>query len=458
MPYSYDRRKQAGGIDVMEDVTALLPALAGDLGSYKSKDIAHAAYVWEYIAANNVDRRTKAFADKLATEYARRFADWLGYVFLNRANMTRRSKAMKGLQEALGEWVEAIPEMLATKTPKPLSGSIPGEARKFVDINLVDKIGDKILRVVYADWAGTKRASMDELPITYNRQRRVYEIPKSKMTFPHRRLLRDLGFEFDGQVWYTDELDSRVLRALPQAAELQRGGAPSAPPSGDPREWFFGDWLPKNIERFSRIFNDFGRAAGVPYEFKFVVHGDDVTVSFERNVKTVADAVKELEERYGGSGDREGWLQAVASYHELSSASGSKAIHAVDKANNLEHTHGAMMEHFPPGVRNWYPAFLDFKYTANVTHMAMAIRDEDLRTVTMELLPAQERMKRLAPEHLEHRTPKGLALEISSQPGKRNKIKMLEDTKTQYPDLYDQVVEKLEEKGLYLDPDRPAGP
>jgi len=132
-------------------------------------------------------------------------------------------------------------------------------------------------------------------------------------------------------------------------------------------------------------------------------------------------------------------------------AKGPSAIHAGDMANNLEHTHGAMMEHFPPGVRNWYPRFLDFKYTAHILQMINQIRSQDLRTIARELLPVQDRMHRVVAPQVDHRTPKGLALEISSQPGKARKKKMLKDVKVKHPDIYDAVVENLHEKGLHLE-------
>jgi hypothetical protein len=449
------QEKIAGGIDVSEPVQPLLPGMSGMLGSMSSWDIAHGAYAFDYIAGYDKDPRVKKFANDLATEYARRFADWLGYVFLNRANMTKHSKPMKALQASLGDWVEAIPEMLMQGKPKVLSEFVPSDARKFLDMKVVDAIGRKILKVVQQDWAKssrTARGGLRDLPITYNPRYKRYEIPKSKLTYPHRNKLRDLGFDTNRNldVWWTEILESAAIRALPQAADIKRQSEPAPAPKGDPSDWFFDDWLPGNIQRFSKVFNAFGRGAGIPYEFDFTVSGKDVEVSFRRNVKTIKDAVAELTARYGGANDRDGWMTAIAAWKQLMSASGKAAIHAVDMANNLEHTHGAMMEHFPPGVRRWYPSFLDYKYTASAIQMIKRIKDEDLRVVAMELLPLRDRKERLVIEDKSHRTPKGLALEISSQAGKANKKKMLRGVKDRYPDMYDDVVKNLEEKGLFL--------
>lgn len=451
--YSYDRR-QAGGLDPQDDLAAVLPGLAGSVGSLSSKDIAHASYVFAYSANDTYDRRVKDFAAALATEYAHRFAEWLGFVFLNRANMTRQSKDMKALQDALGEWVENIPEMLAGSNKTSLTKFVPPTAGRFLNMDRIESLGEKILKSVRAEYArdGILRqaSGTTELPISYNPKTKRYEIPKSSMTFANRHLLRDLGFDWDQTVWYTDALDSRVIEALPQAGKLQRGVIQPELPKADPKTWFFEQWLPKNIDRFTKVFTEYGKAEGVPYEFKFVVQGTDVTVTLQRNIRSVDDAVRELESRYGGAGDREGWIQAVNAWRELSRASGQSSMHSVDMANNLEHTHGAMMEHFPPGVRSWYPKFLDFKYTADVWQLVRAIRNEDLRTLASELLPGQDRARRLRVPQQDHRTPKGLALEISSQPGKAQKRKLLKQVQDEQPTLYPKVVALLEERGLHL--------
>ncbi len=449
--YSYDRNKQAGGIDVSEDVRPLLSGLSGALGTFDSRDIAHGSYLFWLLAEEDGDPRVKSFANALATEYAKRFAEWLGYVFLNRANLTQKSKAMKALQEAIGTWVETIPSMLEGKAEKRLSSYIPKDSERFLDLKKIDAIASKILRVVYQDWTkGSKTArGLEELPIKYNPKYEWYEIPKSKMTYVHRRKLHDLGFEYGGIVWHTDTLDPKALRALPQAAKIQRQ-APKKTKLKDPKEWFFQEWLPGNIDRFTKVFTDYGRAAGVPYEFLFSVNGEEVTVDFRRNIQTIPQAVAELEARYGGTSDRDGWMEAVGSYKDLLSSSGRAALQAVDRANDLEHSHGAMMEHFPPGVRKWYPQFLDFKYSAHPWQLVKKIRDEDLRTIATELMPLKYRMERLVTPKTDHRTVRGLVMEISSEPGKAAKRKRLRAVKERYPDMYVEVVEGLEEKGLHL--------
>ena len=340
----------AGGVDPQEDVTKVIPGLSGMADSYSSWDVAHGAYVFEYItgfSAGAEKNSAKKMAEALAQVYAQRFAEWLGHVFLNRANMTRKSKVMTELTDGMSTWVESIPKMLDGKASLDLKDYMTTQVERFLDMKKIDQIGDKVFKAVQSDWMSAqsgnfRNANLGQLPITYNPRTKVYEIPKSQMTFPHRRKLRDLGFDFDGKVWSTETLDSDIMRALPQAGQLQNGApVPQADPI-DTEQWFFGEWLPSNISRFTKVFNTYGKSEDVPYEFKFSVSGNEVTVDFRRNIKTVEDAVREIKSRYGKQKDRGGWLQAVRVYEKLKRSRGMASMHLVDMANNLEHTHGAM--------------------------------------------------------------------------------------------------------------------
>jgi hypothetical protein len=454
--YSYDRRdsrlRLAGGIDLLpgEDAIALLKGFP--LEGLRSKDIALATYLFDTSAGEHPG--IADFRDKLAEEYASRFADWLGYVFLNRANKTQSSKAMKALEDALGDWVESLPNMLSGR-PEPLTKSIPEEAARFLVLDKIDAIGEKIFKVVRMEYmkagSGERNANLEALPITYDRGRAEYVIPKSALTFANRAKLRDLGFDFDGAVWHTKTLDQRALDELPSAgAAIQRGTVKPVTPSLDAHDWFFNEWLPSNISRFSKIFTDFGRGQGVPYEFKFVVQGDDVTVNFERNITTVAAAIQELRARYGKAGDREGWMGAVECYDMLKRAHGRAAIAAVDRANDLQHSHGSMIEHFPPDVRDWYPAFLDFKFSASQIQIARSIQDQDLKELALAIVTTPDPKDRYRPSQTDTRTVRGLAMEVAAQPGKAGKKKRLQITRKLYPDMYDDVVKELESRGLSL--------
>jgi uncharacterized protein Veg len=407
-----------------------------------------ATYAFWLIASETGDGNIRAFANRLATEYAQRFAGWLGYVFKKRANLTQQTKVMKELEDALEQWVEFIPAMLEAGRETELADYVPKGAEKFFDIPTLNKIGRSVFNKIRNEYRTSSRTAsdLDDLPIEFNPQLRLYEIPASKMTYPFRTQLRDLGFDYEGGYWRIDHLDSEVLKELPQAAKLERGsGKPM--PSKPPREWFFEDWLPRNIDRFTKVFNEYGKARNVPYEFQFMLVGTEVNVRFARNIRDIDGAIAEIQARYGKGGDREGWMDAISSYRALLQASGAGALAVVDKVNDLQHSHGSMIEHFPDGVANWYPSFLDFKYSASPLHLSQAIGDTDLREMALHLLPSK--FKERGPR-TEHRTARGLAMEVAAQKGKAAKRKRLQQIKSTYPDMYDDVVKDLESRGLQL--------
>jgi len=457
--YSYDRRwtkriRQAGGIDVQEDLYKILPAISASASTIDSKDLAYATYVFDGLKETDKNPAVKKFAEALAVEYAHRFAEWLGYVFKNRANRKTSGKIMNKLKDGLADWVEAIPHIIATKSKKPLTSYVDKKAvEQFLNPAMINRVGSKILSAVYKDWirASSRTASgLNELPITYNRGRSRYEIPVTELAFDFRDKLKDLGFGWDrgAGVWHMEDLDTDALRALPQTSKLQHRPKPAKAPPADPREWFFDEWLPGNIDRFTKVFNDYGRSEGVPYQFKFKVRGDDVDVDFRRNIDSVDDSVAEIEARYGDKEFRAGWIEAVEAWKKLQRVSGSSAMGTIDMANDLEHSHGSMLEHFPPGIKSWYPKFLDFKFSAHPWQMIRSIGDEDIRVLATELMPLLFRKERLVTPQTDHRTPRGLATEIASQTGKPAKIKRLKQVKTNYPDEYEEVKKALEEKGL----------
>lgn len=440
----------------------MLPSLGRMAHMYDARDVAYATYVAEYIAAFDKDPRVKGFLNALAENYASRFAGWLGYVFLNRATKSRKSKPMKALEEGLSDWVENIPGMLEQRAQRDVAAYVPEVSRRFLNWKIVEAIGRKVLKVVYSDYVSaaagrmaSRKASLNQLPIAYDKRWRKYVIEKSQMTYRYKNDLKDLGFKWSGPrgVWFIDHLDSDVLKKLPQAGKIRQGPPPpKAPPMVgqgiDTEEWFFGDWLPANINRFSTVFNSYGKAEGVPYEFKFTVVGKEVEIDFRRNIRDLDEAIQEIRSRYGKKKDRGGWMLAVDAYLALKKAKGKGAMAAIDRANDLEHSHGSMLEHFPAGVQKWYPAFLDFKYTADPKAMVKKIHSEDLRTALEELLPLHDRMHRLVTPKTDYRTPKGLALEILSQKGAVAKRKKLEEIKTMHSDIWPSVVKQLKERSL----------
>lgn len=470
--YSYNRQlKQAGGVDLLpgEDPATLLRGFP--LQGMESQDIVLATYIYDALASSipSLDD----FRNKLAEEYAVRYAGWIGYALTNRANRTTKDKPMKELEEAIEEWVEDIPNML-TGSDKPLSKSLSASTAKYLDLAKIDKIGDRILREVHKEWKkdgeGTRNASADlrDMDISFDPVRRLYVIPKVSEPGLEGKL-RDLGFKFEGDSWTTRILEPLALKMFPAIKLLpsapqpkskpapSRGIVPEGKPHTEAHNWFFYRWLPSNLHRFSKIFTDFGRVEGVEFVFKFTLQGDDIAVHFEKDVGSDDTAADVIFDRYKKQKDRaETWLQAIEVRKDLLQAKGRNGIKVVDRANDLMHNHGAMMEHMPPDIRRWYPEFLDFKFTGSIIGQIRRIGDQDLREITLainETLDPEAR-RRPSPESSmdwrDLRTVRGLAMEVLSQNSKAGKKKRLRQMQETYPKLYHDVVKYLEKEGFRL--------
>jgi len=58
----------------------------------------------------------------------------------------------------------------------------------------------------------------------------------------------------------------------------------------------------------------------------------------------------------------------------------------IDRINNLQHSNGLFMEHFPAEVQRWYGGFLNAKYhTPTADELAKQIPDRDLRGLIVEV-------------------------------------------------------------------------
>lgn len=484
--YSYDRNKIAGGVDLLpgEDPEALLHGFP--LKGMESRDIGLATYIFDMFSGMpNLDSPSiREFRDDLAAEYARRFAEWIGYALENRANRTTKDKPMRDLEDAVEKWVEDIPNMLVG-TLKPLSDDLSADTAKYIKLDKVDQIGRSIFNVIRKEWDAEKKGlpktastldkiafgELRDVDIFFDVEKRLYVIPPTeKPDAEETRKLQDLGFTYTPDGWTAKVLEPLALKMFPPLKMIAPTPAPrgirpkgmpdKAPaPAGKPltegeqcRIWFFNRWLPSNLHRFSKIFNEYGRAAGIDFVFKFTLQGDDVSCKFERDVGGQENAAATVFERYKKDKSRaETWLQAIEIRKDLLFSRGKAAMAAVDRANDLQHNHGSMMEHFPPDVRRWYPSFLDFKYSASPMQMIRALRDSDLREICLAIHESMEPRSRYRPApQTDHRTVRGLAMEITSQSGKAAKKKRLREVQKAHPELYADIVKHLESEGFHL--------
>jgi hypothetical protein len=66
----------------------------------------------------------------------------------------------------------------------------------------------------------------------------------------------------------------------------------------------------------------------------------------------------------------------------------------IDRINNLQHSNGLFMEHFPKSVQSWYEGFLNAKYsTPRADELAKSIPDKDVRELLIELARSGFRTK-----------------------------------------------------------------
>jgi len=159
------------------------------------------------------------------------------------------------------------------------------------------------------------------------------------------------------------------------------------------QQWFYFTWLPGNIDRFSKVFTEYARTKQTSYKFYFSVSNGQVTVRFSRKIDNARDAVEEIRYRYTNTHGREPWLEVVDKFVELVATKNSQELpHVIDRINNLEHSNGMFMEHFPKAVQSWYPGFLNAKYhTPEADELAKYIPDRDLRDLLIGLASRRSR-------------------------------------------------------------------
>lgn len=453
--------REAGGLDLGSDPAAMLSKMIGQIKTYSEKDIAYATYIFEYAGGMTGDPRVKKFAGQLAEVYARNFAGWLAYAFVERADRwggIGLGDELGTLASEIRNWLLFLPESIVDN--KLAEFEIPHALRFAVDFHVLERIFQRIQRMVSDDFRRqSKTASLKDLPISYD-EALGYVIPFSPQASGYDKALRELGFHWQRyhKLWYTEALTPDILSQLPQLGKFKQGPPlkPIAPKEINSLvEWYAGEWLPTNLDRIRSIFNTYSRSTdkiALNFVFSLTTKGD-VTVEIMApgrmdSAKKIDKAVHEVLERYEDEPGREPWIQAVKIYEKLKSVKGIAAIRLIDLANNLEHSNGSMIEHMPPGIRSWYPAFLDFKHTADILQMVKRIKSQSLRELAEALLPVSDQTRRLIPPARDSRTVKGLVLEIMAQQGRSGKQRMFEETQKQHPELADEIFKELRSRGI----------
>ena len=331
--YLLSQLRQALDTSMMspEELVRMGNFLAGQVGSMDAESIAFGAYVCESVPADSQNAVRKLFGN-LTLAYRALLIEWFEFALLKRANLGGGGPGIRVLQKGMEAFVEAIPEAVATGKLLQLTQFVP--ENEYLMANAMNPVAAKILRVVHQA-----------------------------------------------------ALEAGVLSGGRKARQ------PGLSVEQDVREWFFGEWLPKNIDRFTRVFTDYARNKQSSYSVTFTLKGGKVAVKFGRRITTAWEAVEELRHRYLHKHGREPWLEVLDRFVDLAAErSPRKLLSIIDRINNLQHSNGLFMDHFPSSVKSWYGGFLNAKYhSPHADELAKFIPDADLRDFLIEVAQSGRR-------------------------------------------------------------------
>lgn len=377
--------------------------LAREAATMDDESVAYGAYVTQGIMSTP-EGLTAGFGvlrDALMMAYKDKLLSWFHFGLLNRANESP-GKGSSVLASMLSDMVSDIPAALV-ENRLPVTKDHP-EFIKFIDVGRLTPAIKKVMSVVQED---AHKAQVLEAPIAALRfAARAPAKPYVKPPMPPAVV----RFDADNNVWYivrqpapgladwADEIRALGWRWVDRQKRWERPTLPVSPlPSnflveqvGGPkkmtpteakqavRDWFIGTWYPQNKDRLTKLFSQTIRAKGSLFLIEFKKFP---SVSVKRALASLADAIEEIRFKYIGRQGREPWLETVEEVINLATATTpGQVMFLIDRLNNLQHSNGLFMEHFPPKVKQWYIPFLNAKYHAPTPILlARYIPDSDLR-------------------------------------------------------------------------------
>jgi len=370
-----------------EELKDMADFLASQVDGMDDESVAFASYVGTAVPGERQKVITKLFP-KLLLSYRKRLIEWFEHALLKRANLGGGGTGIKKVEEGLADFVEAIPEALTGGRVIRLQEYLPDT--EYFQADMLDRVANKILAVVREAaleagvLRGGKVAKATGLSLVQAPSGAWY-IPPSNDTYPIRETLKQT-YRFR---WNRDERRWEVPELTPQIR--QDFMVPMAAPMDDVqpalKDWYFHTWLPSNINRFTKVFTDYAKSKQSSYSIVFQVSGEKVSVKFARQIDTAWEAVEELRYRYSNRHGREPWLEVMDRFVDLTrTTSPNQLTTIIDRINNLQHSNGLFMEHFPAQVQSWYDGFLNAKYSApTADELAKFIPDRDLRNLMIEL-------------------------------------------------------------------------
>jgi hypothetical protein len=321
-------RKYAGlpNLDLASDkeLKDLGSMLAGFVSSMDAESVSYGAY-----AASAIDGQSAQVMQRLDAallkQYRANLIEWMEHALMARAKAGGGGKTIKGIENGLAALVEAMPKALVGGNPPTADKYVPESG--YLDAKLMQPVINKIFHVLSTDAqkAGVGGPETFPLNLAWDGSRWVVE---GRSAYNYRNDLKGLKFRWDPtqKVWFF----KATKNSLPQhIANLFENTAP-------------------------------------PYAGMGV---------------DARDAVEELRYRYTGRQGREPWLEVMDRFVDLVGTTSTNRIRPlIDRINNLQHSNGLFMEHFPGDVRSWYDGFLNAKYSAPTgAHLSRYINDNDLR-------------------------------------------------------------------------------
>ena len=349
--------------------------MAGFVSSMDPESVAYGAY-----AASPIDATSMKVMQRLDTallkKYRANLIEWMEHALMARARAGGGGKTIKSIEKGLATLVERMPNALMVGAPPSADKYVPENG--YLDPKRMQPVVNRIFNVIdtAAREAGVGGPKPFPLNLEWDGSRWVVE---GRSAYNYRNDLKPLGFRWDPQekVWYLKASKTGLPVAI--ANRFENTALPYAGMSLD--DWYFGVWLPGNIDRFTKVFSEYARNKQSSYGLIFSVAGKTVKVKFKRIINNARDAVEELRYRYINRQGREPWLEVMDRFIDLVNTNSPNRIRTlIDRINNLQHSNGLFMEHFPGNVRSWYDGFLNAKYNAPTgAHLARYIPDKDLR-------------------------------------------------------------------------------
>jgi len=369
-----------------EEVEKVVKFMTGQVSGLSDKDLCYAFYVSVGVVDHPFVKWVGPLQKKLTAEYQKRMIKWFKYALFNRAGKGgSRNPVIKGIEQGIQSFVEAIPQAVETGATIDLAKYVP--KNDFMDVEKMTPVGNKILRVVRedAEKAGVlinptaMRAAKTGLVKWYPREK-LWKIPPTPKTRELRP--RRYGFDWTGRQWVIDQLNPMII----QDFDID------PPPGQVVEDWFWKDWYPKNSKRFTKVFTDFAMKSHEKYGIGFAEKKRKNLVKFKRMITSLDDVVEELRLWYLDKHGREPWLKTLdlfLDFQNISPENTKRLIRSIDLLNGMQHSNGLFMEHFPPDVASWYKAFLNAKFSSpDPEDLARYIKDRDFRDLMQFLAPS----------------------------------------------------------------------